>query len=431
MPKPQTPPKFSTTDDKELAALLKLRERPNVISFIQEQNEKYHHWDELRRFAPAIDGLTPEQLWKLLKFDRMNRAKVIRFGDIEIRYNMTNTILESLHSLDRRGGGGLQAQAEFFPSKEQYEKNLINSLMEEAIATSQLEGAATTRRVAKEMLRRGTKPRDESEQMILNAYKTISFVREVKGLPLTPQLLLQLHSKITEGTLDEKHVGKFRDNDEVVVSDASGEVLHQPPSYAKIERLVDDLCDFANTDEGEFLHPIIKAIILHFMIAYIHPFENGNGRAARALFYWYVIKKGYWLFEFMPISRVIKKAHGQYSRAYLFAETDDLDVTYFLYFNLKQINIAFKDFFDYLTRQIDEIQKTKEAVKYEGLNFRQIAIIMDFAKHPTKLFSIKEIMNTYKVTYETARSDLIALEGLGHCKKEQTGKEFYYRKKRA
>src|SRR5208283_4159978 len=254
-------------------------------------------------------------------------------------------------------------------------------------------------------------------QMILNAYKTISFVREVKGLPLTPQLLLQLHSKITEGTLDEKHVGKFRDNDEVVVSDASGEVLHQPPSYAKIEGLMDDLCDFANKDEGEFLHPIIKAIILHFMIAYIHPFENGNGRTARALFYWYVIKKGYWLFEFMPISRVIKKAHGQYSRAYLFAETDDLDVTYFLYFNLKQVDIAFKDFFDYLTRQIDEIQKTKEAVKYEGLNFRQIAIIMDFAKHPAKLFSIKEIMNTYKVTYETARSDLIALEGLGHCKK--------------
>ncbi len=429
MPKPQVPPKFSisnASDRAELISLLKVRRQPSINSFIFEQNDKYRHWDELRHFAPSLEGLTIEQLWKLIKFDRMSQYRTIKFGNIELRYNITDKILKTLHGLDRRGGGGIQVQAGFFPSKEQYEKNLINSLMEEAIATSQLEGAATTRRVAKEMLRRGIEPRDESEQMIVNAYRTIRFVREIKDLPLTPELILNLHTRIVEGTLDEKYVGKFRDNDEVVVTDPSGEVLHQPPEHTEVKGLIDELCTFANKEDGEFLHPIIKAIILHFMIGYIHPFENGNGRAARTLFYWYALKKGYWLFEFMPISRVIKKAHGQYSRAYLFAETDDLDITYFIYFNLKQMDFALKDFFEYVARETQEIEKAKEIVNGEGLNFRQIEMVMNFAKHPMKAFTVKEIMNTYKVTYETARSDLISLENLGHCNKERMGRKYYY-----
>lgn len=44
------------------------------------------------------------------------------------------------------------------------------------------------------------------------------------------------------------------------------------------------------------------------MIAYMHPFVDGNGRTARALFYWYMLKSGYWLTEYLSISRVIAKS---------------------------------------------------------------------------------------------------------------------------
>ena len=58
---------------------------------------------------------------------------------------------------------------------------LVNSLMEEAIRSSQLEGATTSRRVAKEMLRTGREPRDRSERMIANNYRALQFMREEMG----------------------------------------------------------------------------------------------------------------------------------------------------------------------------------------------------------------------------------------------------------
>ena len=421
MKKPQSAPKLDMVNNAgELLLLLK---EPEIKRFIDEQNEKYKHWDEIRHYADSVAGLRPEEVWKLMKLIRENRYKKIAFGELELKYVNTNDISKTLHELDQKMGTGVQK--EYFISEKELEKNLINSLMEEAIASSQLEGASTTRNVAKEMLRRGRKPKNESEQMIVNAYKTILFIREVKDQKLTPELLLRLHDKITRETLDEKHVGRFRNNDEVVVTDASGEVFHQPPPYQKVEELVQKTCEFANEKQDEFVHPIIKAIILHFVIGYIHPFENGNGRTARTIFYWYLLKAGYWLFEFMPISRVIKKAPSKYARAYLFSETDDLDLTYFINFNLRQINMAMNEFFDYLAQEKEEFEKTKRMIG-KGLNFRQTEMVINFQKHPTKLFTIKELMNTYSVTYETARTDMVKLEKLGHIEMTTDGRTFYY-----
>jgi Fic family protein len=189
--------------------------------------------------------------------------------------------------------------------------------------------------------------------------------------------------------------------------------------------LVKEICEFANKENNEFIHPVIKAIILHFMIGYVHPFENGNGRAARSIFYWYVLKKGYSLFEFMPISRVIKKAPSKYAQAYLFTESDDLDLTYFLNFNLRQIGLAMDEFFEYLKQEKEEFEKMKSLMG-KGLNFRQTEIAIGFTKHPTKMFTIKEIVNTYQATYETARTDLMKLEKAGYCEMTSDGRTFYY-----
>jgi len=82
-------------------------------------------------------------------------------------------------------------------------------------------------------------------------------------------------------------------------------VYHTPPDYNKIPDLMEEFCKFASTDEDDFIHPLIKGIILHFLIGYIHPFTDGNGRCARSIFYWYMLSRGYWLFEYMPISRIL------------------------------------------------------------------------------------------------------------------------------
>lgn len=79
---------------------------------------------------------------------------------------------------------------------EQRDRYVVRSLIEEAITSSQLEGAATTREVAKKMLAEGRKPRDRSEQMIVNNYLTMRRIVELKEKPLTPDMVLQVHREI-------------------------------------------------------------------------------------------------------------------------------------------------------------------------------------------------------------------------------------------
>ena len=134
----------------------------------------------------------------------------------------------------------------------------VRSLIEEATTSSQLEGAATTRRVAKDMIRSGRRPRDRSEKMILNNYLTMQRIGEIKNEPLTPDLVFQIHRLVTDGTLDDvTAAGRFRRDDESVrVEDAYGEVFHEPPPASELDERLAAMCDFANgKTPSEFVHP--------------------------------------------------------------------------------------------------------------------------------------------------------------------------------
>lgn len=428
MKKIHKPPKLTFLQDpEEFKDTLILQGDPEIQDYIFKLNEKYVYWDEVRHYTHPKNAQS-ELIWNLLKLSRLPQYRRVMFGNTAFRYVITDSILKELHKLDQQTSGTLESKSDYLAPHEQVEKYLINSVMEEAIASSQLEGAVTTREVAKEMLRTGKKPKDESQQMILNAYKTMRFLKEIKERELTPELICEIQAKITSNTVEERYLGKFRDNNRVHVVDSStGESVHIPPDYQKIHALIKSLCKFINSESKSFLHPILKAIVLHFMIGYIHPFEDGNGRTARALFYWYVLKRGYWLFEFMPISRVIKKAPARYSRAYIYTENDENDMTYFIVFNLRQLEIALRDFIGYVMQKRKETEEVKEILRKDNrLNFRQSDMILRFMRHQRKRFSINEIKEIYNVVYETARSDLDFLYELGYCEKMKEGRRFVY-----
>ena len=116
------------------------------------------------------------------------------------------------------------------------------------------------------------------------------------------------------------------------------------------------MCDFANgKTPGEFVHPAIRSIILHFWLAYDHPFLDGNGRTARALFYWSMLHHHYWLCEFISISHLILKAPAEYERAFLYTETDDNDLTYFIIYHLKLIRRAVDELHKYIARKTERV----------------------------------------------------------------------------
>jgi Fic family protein len=398
-------------------------------------NGHYLHWDELRHRLPP-EGLSHELWWLGIKTARTALAQPLPFSDKNgkaFTFGIPEPVQIHLHHIDQDAAGQIRAPGAITP--ERRDEYLVRSLIEEAVTSSQLEGASTTRRVAVEMLREGRKPKDHSEQMIFNNFRTMQSIQAFRNEPVTVERLLELHSMIAEGTLTEaSKVGHFRTSDDIrVVDTADGAILHQPPSHLELAARMESLCAFANASENErpFVHPVVRAILLHFMIGYIHPFEDGNGRTARALFYWSMLRSGYWLTEFLTISRVLKEAPAQYGRAYLFTETDDGDTTYFILHQLETIRKAIAGLHEYLARKTKEQQSVERllagSTSLRGkLNHRQRAVLAHALKHPETGYRIDAHQRSHGIVYETARMDLMDLEKLGFLKRHKDGHAYVF-----
>lgn len=397
---------------------------------------KYLHWDELRR-RTAPKGLSHEEWWASVTMARTALLQPLPFKDKQgtpFEFATPGPVALDLHHIDRDAAGHIRATAGA-PLQAESQRFLLGSLIEEAITSSQLEGAATTRKVAADMLRSGRKPRDHSEQMIFNNYRAMEHLRPLRDETLTPGHVLELHRMITEDTLENpQDAGRFRGNDEVQVVDARNEtVLHIPPTFKELPDRMQRLCDFANADEGSlpFVHPVLRAILLHFMVGYDHPFADGNGRTARALFYWAMARSGYWLMEYISISHILRKAPAQYVRAYLYTETDRNDTTYFLLHQLRTIRKAISALHEYVHRKTREQQETERMLASSPslrgrFNHRQQSLLNHALRNAGAAYRVDSHQRTHGVVYQTARSDLLGLEAAGLLEKARQGNAFVF-----
>jgi len=418
-------PEFSK---EALEAAGKFLHDDQVAGLVHEYNERYLHWEELKHRKLPQD---PIIIWNLMKISRALEAKSLKFGNWVFKYNLIDEFQEKLHILDKSAAESLLNSLEDLHDNRR--KYVISSLMEESIASSQIEGAATTREIAKRMLQENRKPKNKDEKMIVNNYATMKHILDLKSEAITPDKILEIHRLITNGTLEKpEYEGNFRENNETAVYSHDGTLLHKPVEYSEVPELIDELCDFANNKNKDFIHPVIKGIIIHFLVGYIHPFNDGNGRTARALFYWNLLKNDYWLFKYTAISRMINNSKKQYRNAYLYTESDRIpndsgDLTYFIKYNLDCVKKALDEILEYLERKQKEQSQALEIIKKSrDLTLRQAGILKQFLKQPDKPVTIKEIVTTYSVAYATARSDLFQLEKLGYVYKNKVGKEFIF-----
>ena len=388
-------------------AMISLQDR-QIEEIVERINDSYDYWDTVK-YKKCPVGYTPTQLWTFVKASRLIKLMRVwqKYG---VNLSLTNEMQKMCHEFDMFYGGSWGSDSTIEPNnREQY---LVSSLMEEAIYSSQMEGAATTRKVAKEMLKRKMAPKDKSQQMIHNNYQTIQFIVSHKNEPLSEELLLQVHRLMTEKTMQHPDdAGRFRCNDDVVVENGiTHETVHTPPSYREIHQFVDELCEFFNERNGkQFIHPIIRGIIIHFMISYVHPFSDGNGRTARAMFYWYMLRQGYWLTEYLSISRVIAKSKKSYEKAFLYTEADDMDIGYFVSYNLRVLEQSFKQLQDYIKRKQNEKQAANIYLRMGDFNERQAQIIKLFVDDPTVLITIKDLQVKFGISPTTAKSDIVGL----------------------
>ncbi len=435
MKTPVKPPEFNGLV-KEVAT--DSPENLGMILSISQPDPKgnYYHWDKLRHLKLPYQNLSHKEWWLAIKVARRALYKNIPHSDMDGKnfvYAEPDIVRRLLHEIDIHGGWEIKA-SEQVANPNTRDTYLINSLIEESITSSQLEGAATTRKVAKEMLRLKRKPQDRSERMIVNNYHAMEFINEVSNEELTPKLVYELHKRLTINTLDNPNaVGKLRSSDDIYVGDErDATIIYVPPKAKELADRLQSICEFANAKHATvFLHPVIRAIILHFLLAYDHPFEDGNGRTARALFYWSMLKQGYWTMEFISISKILKEAPAKYTRAYLYTETDDNDVTYFIVHQLEVINRAITDLLIYLERKANEIKIVEQLVRKSPslqklLNHRQMAVINRALKKPESVFYVESHRGSHNVTYDTARTDLLKLARLGLLEKTKIGRAFSF-----
>lgn len=387
------------------------------------QNQRYLPWEKIKYLSPPRD-LTHEEWWLAISLGRNALRRQLPLFDktgSPFSYTIPNDILRFTEEISRRASGSIGVP-EPITNASTRDRYIVSSLIQEAITSSQLEGASTSRYVAKEMLRSGRKPRDRSEQMIYNNYSGMQRVVELRDQDLTPEMVCELHRVVTAGTLDNPDAaGRIQSSpdpsDRVAVWGwgFGGEVpIYVPPPAEELPDRLKNLCDFANApdDSESWVQPVLRSIAIHFMVGYDHYFEDGNGRTARLLFYWSMLRRGYWLAEFITISNILRNAPAKYARSFLYTEQDSGDLTYFFLYHLGVTIRALNELDTYLARKVRELRETRVLLASTPgeYNYRQLALLEHAIKNPQAIYTIQSHARSHNVSEETARNDLRDLE---------------------
>jgi Fic family protein len=428
---PAAPPDFRPASLADFEAIF-----PHLAPTLPDG--RYLHWDDLRRRPPPA-GLGLEQWWAAQKMARGGaRVLIPGFIDSEGRpfsYCRLDAIDRATHQLDRRDA--VREMVEAIGNDAVRAEYRIDQLMEEAISSSLLEGAQlTTRARAKAMMRDGRTPSAPGERMVVNNYLAMHRLLDLAhGGPAHSELslddLLEIHAILGADALDApSSEGRLRTAaDDVRVEDTvTGETWFIPPPASELKKRLGAMLAFANHEsERPFLHPLLRAIILHFWMAYLHPFVDGNGRMARALFYWQMLRSKYDFAQYLSISGPIERSRKAYYRAFVLTETDDGDLTYFLLHQLGVLERATDDLIRHLTRRTHQLQHLAHALsEAQSLNHRQQAVLAHLVRQAGAAVTVRGHASSHDVTYLTARKDLQAMEERGLLRRVRVGKTDRY-----
>lgn len=392
-------------------------------NLINAFNERYLAKKEIQYRVPNVVNI--EIFWETIVQSRKSTSTLVPLLDQKNNYfwfNITKEIKANIDEIEK------SATEDIFKSvPESFEMSVIaDALIDEAYNSSVIEGAFSTKRRTKEMIEKNLEPINKSEIMILNNYRALSYILENLDHPFTESTILSIYKILTKNTLDkDNEVEKYR-NDTVYIWDRkTNSITYTAPDHTMVQSLMDTLLKFIN--ENTHFHPVIKACIIHFYFVYIHPFFDGNGRTARAISYMYLLQNGYNFFKFFSISSVINEEKNKYYDAIQNTEDLDSDMTYFINYYTSMIVRAILKIKNNFRKEFGrKLIKDTMAMTDIILSKRQYKIINHLITVDKNFITISEYQKRYKVSYETARSDLNELTLLGFFKKRKTGKKFIY-----
>ncbi len=165
--------------------------------------------------------------------------------------------------------------------------------------------------------------RDRDIQEVLNYRNVLKYIDRKKGISsqrpgtrnkseLAEKDLLTIHKLTVEKVLPGDRAGKYRITQVVVKNSKTGEVSFTPPRSYEVKELVNDFLKWLNSDDSAVIHPVLAAGIVHYVLAFIHPFVDGNGRTARAFATMVLFANGYDIKKFFSLEEYFDRDAKRY-----------------------------------------------------------------------------------------------------------------------
>jgi Fic family protein len=397
----------------------------NSPVWIKYTHQKYRTLEEIQH--RVVKSGEPQKKWleekhRILVQRKTNAIPLfLKSLDKNFWFYPADCIIQKAEDLEKRGVQLYQKIATHVSFKNEF---FVDSMIEEAVTSAIYEGANSTRAQAQELLVSARPPKNKDEWMLVNNYRALALIRENQTSDVSLSLIRAIHQTVTRSTLegdDANYSGRFRD-DIVRVISRSNQVVHEGIKFDLIELALTEALMVATKNQRHF-PKIIKGILLHYFVAYIHPFFDGNGRTARTLFYLKAIKNDLGFVELLSLSAYLKNHGTQYEKAFEKVIGNDLDVTYFIDFNL-----------DALLQAITEIEKKVDYLlsigqlkqKYE-LTDNQVGLLQRLALNRFRKVSIEDYAQQIDKSREVSRQELQDLCKQGFLTEEKDSKKFVYK----
>jgi Fic family protein len=299
---------------------------------------------------------------------------------------------------------------------------------EQAQRVIQLKGVSSTKEVSEKT---GVTARDRDIQEVINYRNVLLWIDQQKALDRKPAMSVEtlhtLHSLTMKDLIDEEQIGSFRQK-QVVVQGVSGSgVVFRPPVSVEVPFLIDELFAWINSTEAMQIHPVFRAAITHYQLAYIHPYVEGNGRTARALATLLMYLLGYDFKRFFSLEQYFDSDVDRYYKALLSVQQQpDAELTYWLEYFCYGLAIEIDKVKSQVQKLSKDLKMKKELGQQVALSERQI-ILLELLQNQGEITSDDAQETLPNVSVDTILRDVRDLIKKGVVKKHGVTKGVTYR----
>lgn len=288
----------------------------------------------------------------------------------------------------------------------------ISNLIEEATYSAVIEGANITLPESMAICKKTINAKTKSEKMVRNTFNAIRYSNNIKNI--TEKEILEIWKIITYEVCDNLDIKGEKYRNATVTVGNNIKVDYIAPQANKVQSMMNELIKFI-TDNTDRLHPFIKAPIIHFILVYIHPFCDGNGRLSRLLLNDFLIRSGFDKFKKMSLTSSVYDKIDSYYKNILLCEKYEPDLTYFVVYYLNAIEKLF-----------DKIESGLKPRKLdENFSNIQIKAINKLRKDSRRVMNQDSCARDNNITKEEAAKELNNLVDRGYLHKVRKEKVYY------